>query len=72
MRKRYSIVLTKAEYDLLRLHLKNSKVIFESSSYYNNDIYISFYLDDKEYKIVSDLMDKYISWISKLWLGDIY
>lgn len=48
MKKNYNIVLTKEEFEIYRKYLKANKIVYEASSYYCGDIYVSLMLDSEE------------------------
>lgn len=59
MKKNYSIILSKENFDVLRKYLKEIKVIYEASGC-GADVYITMNLDIQEYKIVSEWLEKNI------------
>lgn len=59
MKKRYSLLLTKGDYNKIRNILLVSEISYEPSSC-GEDIYLSMNLDEEEVEFINSLVDNYL------------
>lgn len=60
MKKTYNITLSKSDYSIVKPYLRDSLMIYESSSYYDTDIYLSLKLNINEYNRLSEFLENNI------------